>query len=299
MSSSTSGQLSLTLVQQQRLQQSMVFLNSARQLVQAQNLPEALNAVEQALQAVPSNIDALILKGQILGAIGHFQEAMVFVDKALEMDSNNALVWSMRAALLLNTGRAQEALVATERSLALDPNNPETHTMKATIEENLASQQYIGTYQSSQSSMSAPGRRDTLKSFLIGSVIQIFGLGIGALGAGLLILQPQLPIFVAFTLMSLGLAILCVNAARGSYLYGAARLVLAILICLAAGGLIGAIYIFGYHWLEARVLEKPLLLVSVLLLALWLALAAIVPLLAALGGLIGGIARGVRKRPVH
>ena len=299
MSSTISGQLSLTLVQQQRLQQSMMLLNSARQLVQAQNLPEALNVIEQALQAVPSNLDALILKGQILGAVGRFQEAIVVVDKALEMDANSALVWSMRSALLLNTGRAQEALAAVERSLALDPNNPETRSMKATVEENLASQQHIRSYQNRQFGTAAPANRDTLKSFLIGGVIQILGLVLGTIGAGLLILKPQLPIFLAFTLVSLGLAVLCVNAARGSYLYGATRVVSTLLLCLVAAGLIGVMYKFGYNWLLTRVQANPPLLVSVLFLALWLALAAILPLLAALGGFIGGIARGVRKQTLR
>lgn len=295
MSSNNSGQLSLTLMHRQRLQQSMMLLNTARQLVQAQNLPEALNAVEQALQAVPSNMDALILKGQILGAVGRFQEAMTVVDKALELDANNALVWSMRAALLLNTGRAQEALAAIERSLALDPNNSETYAVKATIQENIASQQYIGNYQNQRFGTSAPVKGDTLKGFLIGSIIQVVSLATGAIGVALLILQPRLPIIVAFTLLSFGLAVLCVNAARGSYLYGATRLVITLLTSLVTVGLIGAIYKFGYNWLAVRVINNPPLLVSVLFLALWLALAAIVPLLAAIGGFIVGIARGVRK----
>ncbi len=295
MSSTNSGQLSLTVMQQQRLQQSMTLLNAARQLVQAQNLPEALNAVEQALQTVPSNIDALILKGQILGAIGRFQEAMVVVDQVLGVDTNNALVWSMRAALLLNMGRAQESLAAIERSLTLDPNNPETHRMKATIEGNIVSQQYISSHPNQRFGTVTPAKGDTLKAFLIGSGIQILGLVTGTIGAVLLILQPQLPIVVAFTLVSLALAILCVNAARSCYLYGATRLVSTIVVCLAAVGLVGAIYLFEYHSLEARVISNPPLLVSVLFLALWLALAAILPLLAALGGFIASIARGVRK----
>jgi tetratricopeptide (TPR) repeat protein len=296
MSSTTSGQLSLTLLQQQRLQQSMMLLNSARQLVQSQNLPEALNAVERALQAVPSNMDALILKGQILGAGGRYQEAMVVVDKALAMDANNALVWSMRAALLLNTGRVQEALPTIERSLALDPNNPETRTMKAAIEERLANQHYVRNYQNPQRGITTSGNRDTLKSFLIGGIIQLLGLMMGTVGAALLILKPQLPILLAFTLISLGLAILCVNAARGSYRYGATRVISTLLLCLVAAGLIGAIYKFGYNWLLTRVQANPPLLVSILFLALWLVLAAALPLLAAFGGFITGIAKGMRKQ---
>ena len=298
MSTTTSGQLSLTLLQQQRLQQSMMFLNSARQLVQVQNLPEAFNAVEQALQAVPSNMDALILKGQILGAGGRYQEAMVVVDKALEIDANNALVWGMRAALLLNTGRAQHAQHAIERSLALDPNNPETHAMKAAIEEYLANQQYARNYQNPQQAIAPQAYRDTLKSFLISTVIQIFGLALGTLGAELLVLKPQLPILLAFSLVSLGLATLCVNAARGSYLYGATRLVSTVFVCLATLGLAGAIYIFEYHQIQTSVKASPPLLVSVLFLALWIILAAALPLLTAIGGVIAGIARGVRKRVV-
>ena len=275
----------------------MMLLNSARQLVQAQNLPEAFNAVEQALQAVPSNMDALILKAQILGAGGRYQEAMAVVDKAMEVDANNALVWSMRAALLSNAGRSQEALPAIDRSLALDPNNPESRALKAAIEERLTNQQYPRNYQNPQRGTATTNNRDTLKSFLIGSIIQILGLVMGTVGALLLILKPQLPILLAFTLISLGLATLCVNAARGSYRYGATRVVLTVFMCLVTLGLAGAIYILERHQIEAILQISPPLLASVLFLVLWLALAAALPLLVAIVGLIVGIAKGVRKRP--
>jgi len=126
--------------------------------------------------------------------------------------------------------------------------------------------------------------------------IQIFGLTIGIIGTILPILRPDLPIVMAFLLESLGLALLCVNAARGSYLYGAMRFLLTLLTSAISACLLGGLYKFGYYRVLQVLKGHPSLLGPILFLVLWLALASTAPLLLAFGGFIGGIARGVRKR---
>lgn len=296
MSPASSGQLPLSGAEQQRQQQSIMLLNSARQLVQMQKPIEALQYVDQALLVAPTNTSALILKSQILGTVGRFQEALATVEQILPVEANNALVWSMGAALLTNMGRLEEALPAVERSLELDPNNPETLTIKATILASLSALQDINSDQPSRLKASPPRKRGGPRSVAIGMSIQLFALIIGGLGAGLLVLAPSLPIIVPFLLESFGLAVLCVNAARGCYLYGFVRFLLVLLLCGLTAGILGAGYRFGYNRLVATVIARPVLLIPVLSAGFWLALAATLPLLTAFGGLIGGLVVGVRRR---
>ncbi len=291
----TSGQLSLALLEQNRQQQCMNMLNQARQQVQMQQIDAALNILEQALQIAPTFVDGLTLKAQLLGSIGRFQEAMQVIDQLLQIDQNNALAWSMRAAVLTNMNRFQEALLAIDRAIALNPTDTEAQTIRATIQVNLARMPNAAPdAQPRFPAQSAP--RDSAKSFLSGAGLQILALIAGSAGAFLPIAQPHLPIILSFLLESFALAVLCVTAARGAYHYGVGRFVLSLVLSLLTLGIIGGLYKFAYHWFLARIQAIPPLIVPVLFLAIWLIAAAVVPFLGALGGLIGGIVTGVRRK---
>ncbi|MGH2493704.1 MAG: tetratricopeptide repeat protein [Ktedonobacteraceae bacterium] len=296
-STSTSGQLSLSVLEMNRKQQCMKLVLQARQAIQMQNIPEALGLVEQVLQMNPSYVDALTLKGQILGSTGRFQEAIATVEQLLQIDPNNALAWSMQAALLMNTGRPLDASSAIERSIALDPQNPEAQAIRDSIQASLM-RPPDNTWQPQTSTpQSAPTpTRDSAKSFLLGAALQIFALILGCAGAAILVLQPHLPILIGFVLESLGLALLCILAARGAFLYGVGRLLFTILLCLVSAGILGGIYKFGYTILIHKVAAFPPLIVPVLFLAFWLIAAAVVPFLLGIGGFIGGLALGVRRK---
>jgi tetratricopeptide (TPR) repeat protein len=277
-------------------QQGKLLLNQAQQLVQMQNQVEALHTVEQGLQFIPQDIAALTLKCQLLGSLGRFQEALTLVEQLVQLDPHKALTWSMRAALLSNLGQYQPALAAINHSLEIDPQNPETQAIKNNIEEHLAAAA-LRESKPEQRQISSPNKKQGGPlSFFIGVGLQIAGMGIGLVGAILLILSPGLPIGVALGLESFGLALLCVNAARGAYRYGILRLVMVLLLCLVAGGILGAAYKFGYTRLIAEIIAHPSIFVPVLFLGAWLAVAATLPLVLAIGGYIGGLALGVRRR---
>ena len=289
MSATTSGQLSLSILEQNRKQQSLKLLNEARQSAQMQNLPAALNIIENLLRMAPDFVDALILKGQLLGTVSRFQEALAISDQVVQLDPTNALGWSMRAALLANTGQLQEALSAIDRSIALNPNDPETQAIGNTIRASLARNEPFDNAYEPMLEAPQPQKQGGVKSFLLSAVLQFFALILGATGASILIIRPQLPIIIAFLLESSALAILCVNAARGSYLHGATRLLLTFITSLLAIGILVGLYKFGNTWFMHRIIAIPLLIVPVLFLGLWLAAAAVLPLLAALGGIIGNV----------
>jgi tetratricopeptide (TPR) repeat protein len=294
-STSTSGQLSLSVMELNRQQQSMKLILQARQAISTQNIPEALGLVEQVLQMNPTYVDALTLKGQILGSTGRFQEALTTVEQLLQIDPNNALAWSLQAALLMNTGRPVEASSAIERSIALNPQNPEAQAIRESIKTSLVRPPDNPWQPPASRSQSTPAR-DNAKSFLLSVALQIFAMFIGSAGAAILVLQPHLPIIIGFVLESLGLSLLCILAARGAFLHGAGRLCFTILLCLISAGALGGIYKFGYNKLIDKLIAFPPLIVPVLFLALWLIAAAIMPLLLGIGGFIGGLALGVRKK---
>jgi len=295
LSPTTSGQLTISEAEQQ----STMLLRQARHLVQMQNPGEAFNVLEQALHIMPNNVPALILQGQLLGSIGHAEDALHCVEKALHIDANNALGWSLQAALLTNTGQYQTALQAIERSLEIDPNNPESYAIKTSIMGHQASVQAQGQ---SKRFTGAAKQNSGATSFFRGAGIQLLGLVVGIIGAVLPILQPHVPIMVAFLLQSLGLAILCVNAAYGSYVHGFFRFVFTLLIgILTAAILGGAAFIGGLNKIgQGRIYimlqNNPTLLVPLLIFGLWLAAAAALPPIGALFAFIGGLITGVRRK---
>jgi len=298
MSPTTSGQFTLSAVAEQ---QSEILLRQARQLIQLQNPTEAFKYVEQALVIAPTNTSALILKGQLLGTEGRFHAALNTVEQLLRVDSNHALGWSMRAALLSNMGQYQMALQAIEHSLELDPNNPETYSVKTSIMGQIAAHQSLSN--SKKLVIPALKRRDPgPASFFIAFGLQFLGFVLGIVGVGLPILQPRLPVILAFVLQSLGLAILCVNAARGSYLYGFSRFFLTFITSaivaaiLGLGGFLGGVNKIGTGRVYTLILHNPPVLTPLLFLGLWLAASAAIPLLLAFFALFAGLIVGVRRK---
>jgi tetratricopeptide (TPR) repeat protein len=278
-------------------QQPSQLLEQARQLLQAQNYPEAINSVEQALQIAPNEPSALTLKGQILGSMGRFQEALAVVDQLGQANPNNPLAWSMRAVLLSNTGQHQAALAAIERSLELNPGDPETYAIKTNIMATLANTQ--GKGQSPQPLLPPADneKKGGPLSFVIGAILQIAGFLIGSIGMALPILRPGVPVFIGFAIASFGLALLCVNSFRGAYRYGFLRLLLTLAVSLVAGGFLAMAYKFGYTRIvnmvtaPTAVATQPPLIVSVILFGVWLIAAAIIPFLLAIVGFITGMMR--------
>ncbi|HLX40002.1 MAG TPA: tetratricopeptide repeat protein, partial [Ktedonobacteraceae bacterium] len=254
-------------------QQSTMLLRQARHLVQMQNPAEAFNTIEQLLRISPTNVSALILKAQLLGTAGRSQEALFAVEQALRLDASNALAWSVQAALLTNSGQYQKAFQSVERSLELDPNNPETYSLKTNIMGQIAALQSAQNTPRARKGMPA-GNSGGINSFAVGALVQFGGFAIGLTGALIPLFAPNLSILIIFALESLGLAMISVNSARGSYLYGFMRLFLALITSLIAAAILGAVYKLGLNHMIGLIQNNPPLLIPLLFSALWLALAA-------------------------
>jgi len=132
----------------------------------------------------------------------------------------------------------------------------------------------------------------------MGMVLQFVGLLLGIIGGLLPIIRPTLPITLSFLFESVGLAVLCVNAARGAYRYGFLRVLVTLffsLIPIAILG-IGIGYRPAYRKIIFELQAHTSFLLPLLFLGLWLAEAAVVPIVLAIIGFIIGMIRGVRRR---
>lgn len=283
---------------QQNQRQSSQLLDQALRVFQMQNIGEALHLTEQALQLTPNESRGLTLKGQILGTIGRFPEALAAVDQLRQTEPDNALAWSMSAVLLNNMGRNQEALAAIERSLELDASNPESYAIKTNIMSSVAIAENSGKKLPKNDLIASEQKRGGPTSLFIGAIMQLVGLVLGIVGGILPIVRPTLPIALSFVLESLGLAILCVNAARGSYLYGFLRVFVTFIFSLLTATLLGISigYRPAYRQIILELQAHARLLQPLIFLGGWLILAALLPLILAIIGFISGVIVGVRRR---
>ncbi len=281
------------------------LLNQAQQLVMAQNYDEALSLVDQLLQRQPQESSALVLKAQLLGTLGRFSEALLVVDQLTQLNPNNALAWSMRAVLLSNMQQFPNALNAVDHSLALDPTNAETSVIKSNILNAMATvQQGQGARQNNAQQVEEETKGGA-GSFLIGTGLQVLGLILGIVGVLLPALLSRLPTAVGLVLAGLGMSLLCVCAARGTYRRGWTRLLPTFMLSIITVGII----VFGgllnlvvstHTPTNARLLNllgmHPSLVVPIVVLGAWLIAATIVPPLLAIIGLVSGIAVRQRRR---
>jgi len=291
LSPTTTGQLAIHAAEEQ----SAMLLRQAQHLIQMQNPGEAFKYIEQALQINPMNSEALMVKAQLLGSVGRPQDALATIEQAIQLNPHNALAWSVRGVLLSNIEQYQAALQAIERSLELDPNNVETHAIKMRIMDHMAMLHSIQL--DHQQRGTTVEQRGGPRSFAIAAAITVLGLIIGGMGAALPVVRPALPIWLALGLQSVGLALLCVNAVRGSYLYGFTRVLLTFLFSALLAAMLGGLYKFGLNRFYGMAQANPPILVPILFGGAWFAAAAVVPLALAIVAFIAGlITRIVRKR---
>ena len=294
----TSGHLRATEIEQHRQQQSAFLLDFALHQLQMQQGEEALRLTEQALQITPGDRTGLTLKGQILGTMGRFPEALAVVEQLRQQEPDNALAWSMGAVLLTNMGRHQDALAAIERSLELDASNPESYSIKTNIMSSIAIAQNKDKTLPKNELIASEKRRGGPLSFLVGMGMQFVGLLLGIVGGLLPIIRPTLPMTLSFLLESVGLAVLCVNAARGAYRHGFMRVLVTIFFSLIPIAILGISigYRPAYRKIIFELQAHTAFLLPLLFLGLWLALAAVVPDVVAIIGFVVGMIRGVRRR---
>ena len=92
-------------------------------LLDAERLPEALSALEQAVAAAPHFVEANVLRGRVLGRQGHVDRALTVLREIIADDPSSPLAWSECARWCLRSGRPAEAKTVVDRALrrGIDP----------------------------------------------------------------------------------------------------------------------------------------------------------------------------------
>jgi tetratricopeptide (TPR) repeat protein len=284
---------------EQQQAQCKQLVAQAQQYMQSQNYKEAFDLIEQALQIVPDDTAALTLKGQLLGTAGRFAEATTVVEQILQQNPGDALAWSMRAVLLSNMGQHQAALSAIERSLEIDANNPESYAIKTRIMESIATEQSNSgeriAARGAEKLQAESAFKDNPRAFFIGAGLQILGLILGTAGSASAYFLHQNPPYASIALVCAGLAIMVVVATRGAFRYGFARLIPTILFSIIAAAILGGAYkVLGLTRIIANIQAQTqisaqaatLRLYAFVLIGVWLAAAALLPLIGCILGLI-------------
>jgi Flp pilus assembly protein TadD len=279
-------------------QQNQQMTAQAQKLFDAYKYGEAFNLIEQVLHNSPNDLPALVLKGQLLGTGARYPEARSTIEHILQLDPNNAMGWSMQAVVLSNLGQFQPALEAIERSLELDPQNPETYAIKNNIMASLAmSQSQAQNIQSTELRSSAPANAPTSfgRAFMTGLGLSILGIVLGLLGIALVAFVASIP-YIGLFVSSIGLAILVVSAARGSFRNGFGVLLEVTIFTVIISAFLGGIFRFERVALFNQLSIRPSLFQPLLFLAAWLAVAASVPFILALLGFLIGFPFRMRRR---
>lgn len=79
----------------------------------------ALAAIEAAEKLQPASGEILVERGQVLRALGRFEESLAVVQRSLELDPRNPHSHNSQALLLSAMGRYREANAAYDRAIAL------------------------------------------------------------------------------------------------------------------------------------------------------------------------------------
>ena len=109
------------------------YNNEGASLAEQGKIPEALDAVNKALEIDPNCAAAWNCKGATLQRQGKLTEALEAVNKALEIDPNFAAAWNGKGVVLLKRENLSEALGALDKALEINPNDAEAWSNKGAV----------------------------------------------------------------------------------------------------------------------------------------------------------------------
>jgi len=91
-------------------------------LLYQQQRPEALSAVDAALQLNPGSREALLLHGVLLMGRGQLEPALASISKVTAGNPRDLQAWHNRGVILTRLERFQDAVASFEQALAITPN---------------------------------------------------------------------------------------------------------------------------------------------------------------------------------
>jgi len=105
----------------------------AKNLLDAGNLTDAIEAIDRALVNSPRFAAAHFWKGVVLYLLARQDEAQEFLKEAVDLSPDMANAWLALAYLQLEQALPEVALQSIDKSIASDPKNPRAHMLRAAI----------------------------------------------------------------------------------------------------------------------------------------------------------------------
>jgi tetratricopeptide (TPR) repeat protein len=105
----------------------------AKNLIDAGQLPEAVDAIDRALVNSPRFAAAHFWKGVVLYLLARLDEAHQSLKSAADLDPSMANGWLALAHVQFEQELPETALQSIDKSIAVDAKNPRAHMLRATI----------------------------------------------------------------------------------------------------------------------------------------------------------------------
>jgi lipoprotein NlpI len=102
-------------------------LREARRLFAEGKRDEAVEMIEKSLQAVPKQVDALVLQASMFDAMDRWADAGKALAKAVELEPKRSDLCQRRGAIRFKEGRFADSLADFDRFLEMEPDQAISH----------------------------------------------------------------------------------------------------------------------------------------------------------------------------
>ena len=97
------------------------LLTKARALLDQERFKDALKITKEAIELAPENVQAWLLKGNILGELKKYEAALKSYDRAIEVNPRYEMSWIRKGHVLEKLERYEEALQSYDRAIEVNP----------------------------------------------------------------------------------------------------------------------------------------------------------------------------------
>lgn len=112
-------------------------INTASELLEQGQLPEALILLNKILEQTPNSDAALTLRGIVHGRMGDTESALADLSQAVELDPHNEMALLNYAVAHVRSGKASDGLAILSRALQLRPDNERAIALRDRVARNL------------------------------------------------------------------------------------------------------------------------------------------------------------------
>ena len=88
------------------------------------DMNQSLRLLNKSLSIDPYSVRAWMIKGDVLSAMGRYDEAVIAYSQVFRIDPSDGSASAKKGDALMNAGEYQEAIISYDRALTMDPGQP-------------------------------------------------------------------------------------------------------------------------------------------------------------------------------